>query len=152
MRSTSSRISYALPFFFYQATSAAAYSWYFKDPPKQCTDVVIDISGSDGKPPYRVLIIPYGPSPLANNVEARTILDIPFDASSTSLSFKLKYPENSQFVAVVSPSSLPGTLSLLGLDAEAERRWGQLDSAHPPTPSSSFRLRTNGPPCSSSLG
>jgi hypothetical protein len=39
-------------------------------------------------------------------VEARTILDVPFDGTSTSLTFKLKYPENSQFVAVVSSDSL----------------------------------------------
>ena len=81
--------------------SSSAYSWSFQSTPQQCSNLTISVSGSDGKPPYRILILPYGPSPLANNVEARTILDIPFNGRESTVSFKLKYPENSQFVAVV---------------------------------------------------
>lgn len=81
---------------------ANAYSWKFSSQPTQCQNLTISISGNDGKPPYRILIIPFGPSPLANSVEARKIIDQPFDGDSTSLSFKLNFPGNSQFVAVVS--------------------------------------------------
>jgi hypothetical protein len=65
-------------------------------------NLTIAISGSDGLPPYRALIIPSGPSPLQNNIEVRRIVDVPFEGNSTSVSFKLDYPANSQFVAVVS--------------------------------------------------
>lgn len=81
---------------------SAAYSWNFKANPQQCSNLTISISGSDGQPPYRVLIIPFGPTPLPNNVEARTILDVPFEGNSNTISFQLKYPANSQLVAVVS--------------------------------------------------
>ncbi|KAI3618056.1 hypothetical protein WG66_005743 [Moniliophthora roreri] len=80
-----------------------AYSWNFKQNPKQCGDLTIEITGNDGKPPYRVLIIPSGPTPLPNSVEARRILEQQFPSdSATSVTFQLKYPANSQFVAVVS--------------------------------------------------
>ncbi|KAF6764381.1 hypothetical protein DFP72DRAFT_1163350 [Ephemerocybe angulata] len=87
------------------AASTSAYSWAFDEPPKQCGDLKVTISGDDGKPPYRILIIPSGPTTLPNNIEARTILDVPFDAGAKTLSFKLKYPENTKFVAVVSDAS-----------------------------------------------
>ncbi|KAK7034556.1 hypothetical protein VNI00_012403 [Paramarasmius palmivorus] len=80
-----------------------AYSWNFKENPKQCSDLTIEITGSDGKPPYRVLIIPFGSTPLANNIEARRIMEQAFPSdTATSVTFQLKYPANSQFVAVVS--------------------------------------------------
>ncbi|KAF5329977.1 hypothetical protein D9611_010406 [Ephemerocybe angulata] len=82
------------------AASTSAYSWAFDEPPIQCGDLKVTISGDDGKPPYRILIIPSGPTTLPNNIEARTILDVPFDAGAKTLSFKLKYPENTKFVAV----------------------------------------------------
>ncbi|KIM35169.1 hypothetical protein M413DRAFT_449880 [Hebeloma cylindrosporum] len=85
--------------------SSRAYSWAFQSTPQQCSNLTVTVSGSDGKPPYRILILPFGPTPLANNIEARTILDIPFNGQESSVSFKLKYPENSQFVAVVSDST-----------------------------------------------
>ena len=81
--------------------SSRAYSWSFQSMPQQCSNLTVSITGSDGKPPYRILILPFGPSPLANNTEARTILDVPFNGQESSVSFKLKYPENSQLVAVV---------------------------------------------------
>lgn len=80
---------------------AYAYTWTFKSPPQQCGNLTINVSGG-GVPPYRVLIIPFGPTPLSNFVEARRILDIPFEGNSTELTFQLKYPQNSQLVAVVS--------------------------------------------------
>ncbi|RDB27856.1 hypothetical protein Hypma_002304 [Hypsizygus marmoreus] len=86
-------------------TLSAAYSWNFKNPAQQCQNLTIAVSGSDGKPPYRVLILPFGPSPLAQNIEARRIVDQPFSGNDTTVSFQLKYPANSQFVAVVSDAT-----------------------------------------------
>ena len=85
---------------------ATAYTWKFDSPPQQCSNLTISVSGSDGKPPYRVLILPFGPSPLANNVEARTIIDQPFPDGASSVNFKLNYPADSQFVAIVSDFSI----------------------------------------------
>jgi len=99
-RSTALRLALAL-YLSSSAHTASAYSWYFESPPKQCSDVTIKITGADGRPPYRILIIPSGPSPLVNNTEVRRILDLPFPDNSDSLTFRLNYPENSQFVAVV---------------------------------------------------
>jgi hypothetical protein len=87
-------------------TLSAAYSWKFEATPQQCSNLTISISGDGGKPPYRVLILPFGPTPLANNVEARKIADQPFMGNSTSVTFKLNYPANSQLVAVVSLPSM----------------------------------------------
>jgi len=89
-------------------TAAHAYSWNYKNSPSQCGDTTIEITGTDGVPPYRALIIPYGPSPLTNR-EVRMIMDVPFDEGATSVSFKLKYPSHSQLVAVVSDATGFGT-------------------------------------------
>ncbi|KAF8439133.1 hypothetical protein L210DRAFT_3621871 [Boletus edulis BED1] len=86
------------------AALVSAYSFTFTSKPQQCANLSLQISGS-GKPPYSVLIIPYGPSPLSNNVEVRTIVSQQFSGDDSSLSFQLKFPANSQFVAVVSDSS-----------------------------------------------
>jgi hypothetical protein len=88
-------VALALPVF------VKSYTWSFTNTPAQCKNLSISISGSGGKPPYRVLIIPFGPTPLPNFIEARKIVDQPFQGSSTSLSFQLEYPATSQFVAVV---------------------------------------------------
>jgi len=84
--------------------TAQAYTWTFTSTPKQCGNLTISVSGSDGRPPYRVLILPFGPTPLAGNIEARRIMDMPFPNGGGSVGFQLKYPANSQFVAVVSMS------------------------------------------------
>ncbi|KAJ7512685.1 hypothetical protein B0H11DRAFT_2151564 [Mycena galericulata] len=81
----------------------SAYTWSFTSAPTQCGNVSISVSG--GTPPYQVLIIPYGISPLPNNIEARKIQDEPFPGLSSSISFKLNYPQFSQFVAVLSDST-----------------------------------------------
>ena len=83
---------------------SAAYTFNFESTPKACDNLSISVSGS-GSPPYSVLVIPFGASPLANNTEVRTIFQHNFTGDSTSTSFQLKYPQNSQFVAVVSDSS-----------------------------------------------
>lgn len=84
----------------------AAFSWQFQNAPRQCQNVSIQLQGA-GQPPYSILIVPFGPSPLANNKEVRKILNIPFNGSSAN--FPLNYPANSQFVAVVSDSSSFGS-------------------------------------------
>lgn len=50
-------------------------------------------------------MLPFGPTPLTNDVEVRRILDVPFPNDSATVSFQLKYPANSQLVAVVSDST-----------------------------------------------
>jgi hypothetical protein len=86
--------------FLFSPIYTTAYTWQFTSPPRQCQNVSIAVQGS-GQPPYSLLLIPSGPTPLPNNTEVRTIQNIPFSGSSTSLSFELNYPENSSFVAVV---------------------------------------------------
>ncbi|KAI0000168.1 hypothetical protein BJV74DRAFT_146232 [Russula compacta] len=83
---------------------ASAYTWQFNSQPRQCQNVSLSVMGS-GQPPYSLLIIPYGPTPLPNNTEVRTIENIPFPGNSNTLTFELNYPENSSFVAVVSDKS-----------------------------------------------
>ena len=92
--------------------SVEAYTWTFTSTPKQCGNLTISVSGSDGRPPYRVLILPFGPTPLAGNIEARRIMDMPFPNGGGSVGFQLKYPANSQFVAVVSMSFHCGSTCL----------------------------------------
>jgi hypothetical protein len=77
-----------------------AYTWRFTSPPIQCKNVTVSIQGSGGQPPYSLLIIPTGASPIPN-AEVRTALSIPFSGTSTTLSFNLNYPATSTFVAVV---------------------------------------------------
>lgn len=82
-------------------TRTTAFSFNFQSEPTQCANLSIAITGDDGVPPYSVLIIPFGTTPLANNIEARRILYHSFGSSATSASFQLNYPADSQFVAVV---------------------------------------------------
>lgn len=83
---------------------AAAYSFTFDNTPTQCGTVSLSVTGA-GSPPYSVLIIPFGPSPLPNNTEVRKITQQNFTGNAGQVSFQLKFPTNSQFVAVVSISS-----------------------------------------------
>lgn len=85
----------------FSATLVSGYSFTFTSQPTQCANLSLQISGS-GEPPYSVLIIPYGPTPLPNSVEVRTIVSQQFSGDGASISFQLKYPATSQFVAVVS--------------------------------------------------
>ena len=78
--------------------TSSGFSFTINNTPQQCSDLNISIVGS-GQPPYSVVIVPYGLSPL-QNIEVRNVIVVPF--SDTSTSFPLPYPENSQFVVVVS--------------------------------------------------
>jgi hypothetical protein len=81
------------------ATLAAGYSWEFAAVPAQCGTLALNITGSDGKPPYTALVIPYGESPF-QNVDVRPLFEAKFNDSS-HLSVPFAYPANSQFVIVV---------------------------------------------------
>lgn len=81
------------------APGAAAFSFDFTSPPRQFQDLSFNISGS-GNPPYHATIIPIGAKPSGFTNDARQIYDLPFNDSS-SLSFQLRYPEDSQFIVVV---------------------------------------------------
>ena len=83
---------------------AKAYTFNIDSTPQQCSNLSISIVGNDGTPPYSALILPFGQSPLPNNVEARRIVEHKFDG--TSASFQLRYPTNSQFVLVVRPPTV----------------------------------------------
>ena len=84
------------------STLSSAYTWNFASPPQQCSNLTVSIVGSGGVAPYRLLVLPSGPTPLSSGVEVRRILDVAFPDGSTTVSFQLKYPANSQLVAVVS--------------------------------------------------
>jgi len=85
------------------ASKYSNFSFAFSNDPAQCQNLTVGIIGQ-GVPPYSILILPFGPTPLPGNIEARTIESHAFPGYSPSLSFKLAYPANSQFVAVVCPS------------------------------------------------
>jgi hypothetical protein len=86
-------------------TLAAAYSWNFVTPPQQCSNLTVSLTGSGGIPPYRILVMPFGSSPLGD-IEVRTVLEEVFPVNSTTVTFQLNYPANSQLVAVVSVTFL----------------------------------------------
>jgi hypothetical protein len=101
-----------------QPSFSAAYSWILNAPATQCSNLSITITGSDGTPPYSVLVVPFGPTPLPNGAEVRTVIVQPFDGDSTTTSFAINYPADSQFVAVVSYQVLLiASLSMSGLDS-----------------------------------
>ena len=79
---------------------AAAYSFKFTSIPTQCQELSLAIDGQ-GSPPYQILIIPVGPSTAPDNVEVRRVIDQTFPNNGTTVSFPLRFPANSQFVAVV---------------------------------------------------
>ena len=92
-------VSFYLPLFLLPSL-ASAFSFNFESTPRQCQTLNISITGS-GQPPYSVIIVPFGASPLPNNTEVRKIFQQNFTSNATSISFQLPYPADSQFVAVV---------------------------------------------------
>ena len=77
----------------------SAFSFNINSAPQQCSNISLSITGSGGSPPYSALVIPFGSSPLANNVEVRKIVENNFTGTSTS--FAINYPTDSQYVLVV---------------------------------------------------
>jgi len=81
---------------------ASAFTWSFKGgQPTQCGNVTISAAG--GSPPYSVLIVPIGSTSLPGNIEARKIQST--TSNSPDITFKLNYPANTQFIAVLSDST-----------------------------------------------
>ena len=93
--------------------SAYSYTWSFEETPSQCGQITVTVAGSDATPPFRVLIVPFGPSSLPGGVDPRSVLDIPFSGNQNSVKFQLTYPENLQFVAVVSVYFFRRSLDIL---------------------------------------
>jgi hypothetical protein len=81
--------------------TSSGFSFTINNTPQQCSDLNISIVGS-GQPPYNAVIVPFGATTLPNNIDVRATLNEPFGGVSTSTTFKLTYPVNSQFVVVVS--------------------------------------------------
>jgi hypothetical protein len=80
---------------------AHAYSWNLRGDARQCANSTVVLNGSGGNPPYKLLMIPFGSTPL--KVEARRIVEQTFiTGDQTSGEINVGYPANSQFVAVVS--------------------------------------------------
>lgn len=90
---------FSIPLFLFPSL-AAAYTFKFTSIPTQCQELSLSIDGQ-GSPPYTVLIIPVGPSTAPNNVEVRKVVYQTFPNNSTTVSFPLRFPTNSQFVATV---------------------------------------------------
>ena len=80
-------------------STASAYSWQFTSAPQQCQNLTLSLTGS-GQAPYSVFIVPFGPTPLPDNIEVRKAFSTQFNGTSVSIPFD--YPADSQFVVVVS--------------------------------------------------
>ena len=114
-------------------STVRAYTWTFTSTPKQCSNLSLEVSGG-GTPPFSAFIQTSGPTPLANSIEVRRELDLDFN-TSTSLSFQLKYPEDSQFIVVVRTTTLrwpTGSNSLIGQRFHRFRIWRNLCSVSSP--------------------
>ncbi|KAI0090344.1 hypothetical protein BDY19DRAFT_887690 [Irpex rosettiformis] len=90
-----------LPLFFLPSL-AAAYSFNIDNTPRQCQNLTISITGS-GQPPYNLLVIPFGPTPLSTSKEVRRIIQRNF--TENSVTFPLNYPVSSQFIVQLSDTS-----------------------------------------------
>ncbi|KAI0349209.1 hypothetical protein OH77DRAFT_1507547 [Trametes cingulata] len=123
------------------AALASAYSFVFKNTPRQCQNLELDITGS-GSPPYTALIIPTGPTPLPNSIEARRITEVSF--TNTTASFQLKFPENSQFVAVVSDSTGFGSGGTSAIVTVLSGSDGCFDTTHSVSPAFLFHIEPTG--------
>lgn len=80
----------------------SAYTWAFNNLPSQCSPLSVSIvDGTGGGPPFSLLVVPYGHTPLPMNIEPRRVQTLRFN-TSTEANFTLNYPAGSQFVAMVS--------------------------------------------------
>ncbi|GJJ15081.1 hypothetical protein Clacol_009356 [Clathrus columnatus] len=83
----------------------AGYSFELTSSPTQCGQLHLNLTEGTGKPPYSVLVVPFGASPITP--EKRTVLSHSFNGTSTS--FQMAYPGNSDFVIVVGDANGIGT-------------------------------------------
>ena len=88
-----------LLFLLLQDVSAGPFNWTYPAP-RQCSNLTITVTG-DILFPLKALIVPVGPSPL--NYEVRKVMEVPFGANATSVSFLLPYPAGSKFDGFASP-------------------------------------------------
>lgn len=89
----------------FQVPCVKAYQWAFDNAPSQCGPLVVSITDqTGGEPPYSLLLVPHGPSPLPNGVDTRTVQTVAFN-TTTELNFTLNYPAGSELVAVVNTSA-----------------------------------------------
>ncbi len=85
--------------------AAQAYYWLVSpDSPQQCaTANVVTYNRTTTRPaipPLRLLVIPYGPLPLAD--ESKAIYELPFNGPDPySINFQVKYPAGTQFIPLV---------------------------------------------------
>lgn len=101
-RTPSSTMVRYLPLFLLPSL-AAAYSFNIDNTPRQCQNLTVSITGT-GQPPYNLIVIPFGPTPLSTGKEARKIIQQNF--TGNSVTFPLNFPVDSQFIVQVSISFL----------------------------------------------
>ncbi|KAH8823286.1 hypothetical protein DL96DRAFT_1469348 [Flagelloscypha sp. PMI_526] len=93
--------------FIYFASVALAYpyTWKFENNPTQCQSLRVRIQGDwTSNPPYRLLLVPFGTWPAKYNGQQPAPQLFTFSAAennSWTLDFQLRYPVDSQLVAVV---------------------------------------------------
>ncbi|KAL0057352.1 hypothetical protein AAF712_016008 [Marasmius tenuissimus] len=119
MKSSSVAVATTLLFTF--PSNSLGYTWNFKSTPTQCGQLTIAINGQ-GSPPYSVLILPSDATPFPNGTEVRKIMEEKSSGDSSEITFQLKYPASSRFVAVVSDSTgfgSGGTSTAVQVDSSA---------------------------------
>ncbi len=79
----------------------SAFSFTFASDPTQCSSLTVNVKG--GTAPYRLNLIPAGPLP-RGGTEVRTIVDEAFSDKTFKLD-ALKFPADSQFIAMVSDAT-----------------------------------------------
>ena len=79
----------------------SAFSFTFSSDPTQCSSLTVNVKG--GTAPYRLNLIPSGPLP-RGGPEVRTIVDEAFSDTTFKLD-ALKFPADSQFIAMVSDAT-----------------------------------------------
>lgn len=83
------------------STVVSAFTFTFSSNATQCSSLTVNVDG--GIAPYRLNLIPAGPMP-GGLPEIRTIVDTEFSAKTFELD-TLKFPANSQFIAMVSDAN-----------------------------------------------
>ena len=116
------------------STVVSAFSFTFLNNPTQCSSLTVAVDG--GTAPYRLNLIPAGPMP-GGQAEIRVIVDEAFSEKTFKLN-ALKFPANSQFVAMVSDANgmsfsricaVRGCIkALTSFYHRCWNRWNKLDS------------------------
>ena len=83
------------------STVVSAFGFTFSSAPTQCSPLTVTVNG--GTAPYRLDLIPAGPMPRLQK-EIRSIVDVEFSDKTYTLD-TLKFPSDSQFIAMVSDAT-----------------------------------------------